>query len=103
MRDIFSAIADPTRRQMLHDLAVADELSLHEMASRFPIGRTGVAKHLAVLREAGLVKGARVGRETRYRLQADGLREVEEWVAFYERFWTRRIGRLKDLLEEPDT
>lgn len=103
MRDVFSAIADPTRRQMLHHLAVADELSLHEMASRFPIGRTGVAKHLTVLREAGLVHGTRVGRETRYRLQADGLQAVEEWVSFYRRFWSRRIDRLKAFLEETET
>ena len=100
MRDVFSAIADPTRRQLLGLLAETDELALHEMAARFPMGRTGVAKHLAILAEAGLVEDRRVGRETRYHLNAAPMREVQEWVTFYERFWTWRIDRLRDLLEE---
>jgi DNA-binding transcriptional ArsR family regulator len=99
-RDVFNAIADPTRRRLLAMLAEAEELPLHEMAGRFPIGRTGVSKHLAILREAGLVEGARRGRETRYRLNAAPLREVQEWVAFYRRFWTERLDRLRGLLEE---
>lgn len=102
MRDAYSAIADPTRRRMLHLLAEVDELPLHAMAERFPMGRTGVAKHLAVLREAGLVKRRRVGRETRYRLDAAPLREIQEWVSFYERVWTRRVDRLKKIVEEED-
>lgn len=100
MRDVFSAIADPTRRQLLDVLAQTDELPLYEMASRFHMGRTGVSKHLAILKEAGLVEARKVGRESRYRLNAVRLREVKEWVSFYERFWTRRTDRLKGLLEE---
>lgn len=100
MRDAFRAIADPTRRELLGLLAGADELSLHEMAEHFPMGRTGVAKHLAILKEANLVIDRKVGRETRYHLNALPLSEVKRWVAFYERFWTRRIDRLRDLLEE---
>lgn len=64
------------------------------------MGRTGVAKHLAVLKEAGLVRGRKVGRETRYRLNAAPLREIQSWVSFYEQFWTEQVDRLKDLLEE---
>lgn len=100
MRDVFSAIADPTRRQLLDLLSEAGDLPLHEMTARFAMGRTGVAKHLAILKEAGLVEGGKVGRETRYRLNAAPLREVQEWVSFYTHFWTRRMDRLKDLLEE---
>jgi DNA-binding transcriptional ArsR family regulator len=85
---------------MLRMLADADELSLHEIAAPFPMGRTAVSKHLAVLKEAGLVIDRRVGRETRYRLNAAPLREIQEWVSFYDRFWTERIDRLKSLLEE---
>lgn len=99
-RDVFTAIADPTRRQLLSLLAEVDELPLHEMTARFPMGRTGVSKHLAILKEAGLVEDSKVGRETRYHLNAAPLREVQAWVSFYERFWTRRLGRLKALLEE---
>lgn len=100
MADVFSAIADPTRRQLLRLLAQADELPLHEMTARFPMGRTGVSKHLAILKEADLVADRRVGRETRYHLNAAPLRTVQEWVSFYEQFWARRVDRLKALLEE---
>jgi len=102
MRDAFSAIADPTRRELLGLLASVDELPLHEMTARFRMGRTGVSKHLSILKEAGLVKDRKVGRETRYHLDPAPLREVQRWVAFYEQFWTRRVGRLKELLEEDD-
>lgn len=100
MRDAFSAIADPTRRRLLGLLADVDELSLHEMTAHFPMGRTGVSKHLAILKDADLVQARRVGRETRYHLNAAPLHEVQRWVSFYERFWTRRVDRLKNLLEE---
>ena len=100
MRDVYSALADPTRRQLLRLLGDVDELPLHEMTARFPMGRTAIAKHLAILKEAGLVTDRKVGRETRYRLNAAPLRELQEWVSFYERFWIERIDHLKDLLEE---
>lgn len=100
MRDVFSAIAAPTRRKIIELLAEVDELPLHELTTQFPMGRTGVSKHLSVLKEAGLVKNRRVGRETYYQLNADPLREVQEWVSFYEHFWAHRMDRLKHLLEE---
>ena len=100
MRDVYSAVADPTRRQLLHLLAGADELPLHEMTARFPVGRTAISKHLAILKEAGLVSDRKAGRETRYHLNAAPLREIQDWVSFYERFWTGRIDRLKDLSKE---
>lgn len=81
-------------------LAKVDELPLHAITDKFHIGRTAVSKHLTVLRKAGLVANRKVGRETRYRLNAAPLREVQDWISFYERFWHDRIDRLKDLLEE---
>ena len=102
MRDVYSAVADPTRRRLLRLLADANELPLHAMTAQFRVGRTAVSKHLAVLKEAGLVSDRKAGRETRYHLNAAPLREMHEWVSFYERFWTERIVRLKDLLEEED-
>ena len=100
MRDVYSAVADPTRRRLLRLLADADELPLHEMTARFGMGRTAVSKHLAVLKEAGLVTDRKVGRETRYRLNAAPLREIQDWVSTYDRFWSDRIDRLQRLLEE---
>lgn len=100
MRDVYSAVADPTRRQLLRMLADTDELPLHEMTAKFQVGRTAVSKHLAVLKQAGLVVDRKAGRETRYYLNAAPLREIQDWVSFYQRFWTDRIDTLKELLEK---
>ena len=78
----------------------AGELPLHEMTARFEMGRTAVSKHLAVLKEAGLVTDRKVGRETLYHLNPAPLREMQDWISSYEQFWTGQIDRLKDLLEE---
>ena len=99
-RDVFDAIADPTRRRIIQLLAEAGELALHELTPHFPMGRTAVSKHLAVLKEAGLVADRKVGRETIFRLNAAPLQEVQDWVAFYSRFWSANVERLNRLLEE---
>lgn len=102
MRDVFDAIADPTRRQLIHLLAAADELPLHELTTQFQMGRTAVSKHLTILKEAGLVIDRKVGRETRFRLNASPLREVQDWVAYYSKFWLTNMMRLNQLLEEEE-
>jgi len=99
-RDVYAAIADPTRRQLLRLLADAEELPLHELTPQFQMGRTAVSKHLAILKEAGLVADRKVGRETRYRLNAAPLQEIKDWVSFYEKFWNERVALLKNLLAE---
>ena len=82
---IFGALADPTRRSMLDGLASGETTSVPEWTAALPITRQAVAKHLAVLEEAGLVeRGAVEGREVRYRL-ADG--------------WDSRLNRLKSIVE----
>jgi len=87
LRDVFDAIADPTRRQLIRLLAEAEELPLHELTPQFQMGRTAVSKHLTTLKEAGLVLDRKVGRETRYRLNAAPLQEIQDWLAFYGKFW----------------
>jgi len=57
---------------------------------------------LAILKEAGLVVDRKVGRETRFRLNAEPLREVQDWVAFYSKFWSTNLMRLNQLLEEEE-
>ncbi|MDM5314227.1 ArsR/SmtB family transcription factor [Peribacillus frigoritolerans] len=99
-RDIYVAIADPTRRKLLRLLADVEELPLNELTVHFEMGRTAVSKHLSILKEAGLVISRKVGRETRYRLNAGPLREIEDWVSFYRRFWSERILLLNQILEE---
>ena len=99
-RDVFVAIADPTRRKLIRLLADAEELPLHELTAQFQMGRTAVSKHLAILKEADLVTNRKLGRETRYRLNAAPLQEVKDWLSFYEEFWTERALLLKNILEE---
>ncbi|MBO9599162.1 MAG: helix-turn-helix transcriptional regulator [Cohnella sp.] len=101
-RDVFDAIADPTRRRLIQLLAQAEELPLHELTEPFQMGRTAVSKHLTILKEAGLVSDRKVGRETRFRLNAAPLREVQDWLAFYAKFWTTNLLRLGQLLEEEE-
>lgn len=99
-RDVYVAIADPTRRKLIRLLAEVDELPLHELTAQFDMGRTAVSKHLAILKDAGLVLARKEGRETRYRLNAAPLKEIQDWVSFYEGFWKERIAQLHLLLEE---
>ncbi|MBM7564878.1 metalloregulator ArsR/SmtB family transcription factor [Paenibacillus sacheonensis] len=102
LRDVFGAIADPTRRRLVRLLAEAEEIPLHELTGQFNMGRTAVSKHLAILKEAGLVLDRKVGRETRFRLNAAPLREIQDWVGFYSRFWSANMMRLNQLLEEEE-
>jgi len=81
-------------------LADAEELPLHEITVHFQMGRTAVSKHLAILKDADLVIARKVGRETRYRLNPTPLKEIQDWVSFYEGFWKERIAKLNLLLEE---
>ncbi|ATH94460.1 ArsR/SmtB family transcription factor [Bacillus glycinifermentans] len=99
-RDIYAAVADPTRRKLLRLLADAEELPLKELTVHFDMGRTAVSKHLAILKDAGLVISRKAGRETRYRLNAAPLKEIEEWVSFYRKFWNERMLLLDQILQE---
>lgn len=100
VRDVYDAVADPTRRKLLQMLAEVEELPLHDITVHFQMGRTTVSKHLAILKDADLVIAQRVGRETRYRLNATPLKEIQDWVSFYQGFWIENIFKLKHLLEE---
>ncbi|WP_338556431.1 metalloregulator ArsR/SmtB family transcription factor [Paenibacillus sp. KS-LC4] len=102
MRDVFDAIADPTRRRLIQLLAETEEIPLHELTAQFQMGRTAVSKHLTILKEAGLVLDRKVGRETRFRLNASPLREIQDWVGFYSKFWSANMLRLNQLFEEEE-
>src|SRR5512142_2082534 len=97
-RDPFQAVADPTRREIIRLLA-GRQLSIAAIAGHFPISRTAVNKHLRILAEAGLLSRERVGRESRYRLRAEPLLEIQKWVAEYERFWDERLDSLRRYVE----
>lgn len=96
--DVFQAIADPTRREVLRLLA-NKELPISEITSHFPISRTAVAKHLLILSEANLVSGKKVGREKIYQLQPEPLAELKLWLSYYEQFWNNKLSILKHVVE----
>lgn len=81
-------------------LANKSEVPLFELTQEFEIGRTAVSKHLTILKDAGLVTSKKVGRETRYILNSEPLKEVKSWIAFYEDFWSERLVRLDELLKK---
>lgn len=99
--DVFQAIADPTRREVLRLLA-EKELPISEITAHFPMSRTAVAKHLHILSEAELVSGRKVGREKRYRLQPEPLTELKQWLSFYEQFWNNKLSILKHIVENKE-
>lgn len=96
--DVFQAIADPTRREVLRLLA-ENELPISEITSHFPMSRTAIAKHLHILSEAELVHGQKVGREKRYRLQPEALTELRQWLSYYDQFWNNKLSILKHVVE----
>jgi DNA-binding transcriptional ArsR family regulator len=98
-QDVFTALADPTRRQLISWLAVRPATAT-ELAGRLPISRQAIAKHLCVLDDARLLAKERHGREVRYRLEAERLTAASEWIATVSARWEARIGRLKRYLEE---
>ncbi|RDI45450.1 ArsR/SmtB family transcription factor [Falsibacillus pallidus] len=97
--DVFQAVADPTRREMLKMLG-GKEMSIASISSYFPISRTAVAKHLRILSEAGLVSERKSGRETLFTLQPEPLTELQKWLQFFELYWENKLSALKRFVEE---
>lgn len=96
--DVFQAIADPTRREVLRLLS-KEELPISEISKQFPMSRTAVAKHLQILAEAKLISGKKVGREKRYRLQPESFSELHEWLSYFDQFWNNKLSVLKYIAE----
>ena len=91
--DVFYAIGAPARRRLLDALA-SGEMPVNDLARPFGMTRPAVSQHLRILLDAGLVSARRVGRERRYCLQANRLRQVYDWVVHYERFWSEKLKAL---------
>jgi DNA-binding transcriptional ArsR family regulator len=98
-RDVFQALADPTRRAILTLLRQGSQ-PVNEIASDFPISRPAISRHLRILREADLVTEIRVGRNRLYELNAGPLREVDDWLAHYRHMWQHQLRNLKRYVEQ---
>ena len=98
MNEIFQALADPTRRQILKHLSERD-MTIGDVADRFDITRAAVKKHLTILEEGRLISVRPRGRERINRLEPRGLKSAADWLGFFDRFWDHRLGDLKSAIE----
>ncbi|HEX4534207.1 MAG TPA: metalloregulator ArsR/SmtB family transcription factor [Rhizomicrobium sp.] len=95
----FAALADPTRRAILARLALG-ETTVSELAEPFEMSGPAVSKHLKVLERAGLIARGREAQWRPCRIEPQALKEVDDWIESYRRFWEERFDRLDDYLKE---
>ena len=98
---VFHALGDATRRGMLHSLA-SGQRSVGELAAPFDMSLAAASKHIKALEKAGLVRRAIQGRTHICRLEPGPLADAQQWISFYERFWTGRLDVLEGLLRNAD-
>lgn len=98
--DVFNAIAEPTRRDILSLLA-NDERSVNDIVAALDCAQPSISKHLRVLSDVGLVTARREGRRILYRTNADAIRPLHEWTETFARLWRHQLSRVKTRAEEP--
>lgn len=98
-RDVFQAIADPTRREIIQMLA-RESLNLNAVADRFDISRPAISKHIKILTECGLITIHPQGRERMCEAKLETLHEVSAWVAQYRKFWEDKLDSLEMYLAD---
>jgi DNA-binding transcriptional ArsR family regulator len=96
---VFTALADPTRRALFERLSREGELTVRLLTDNSGVSQPAVSKHLGVLKHAGLVRARHSGRETHYAAQPRALAPLVDWMTYYSRFWHDRLDRLEDLLK----
>jgi DNA-binding transcriptional ArsR family regulator len=97
--DAFQVIADPSRRHILHLLS-KDGLTINSLADNFDMSRPAVSKHIKVLHNAGFISITDVGRERHCVLKQDGFNELHKWLAYYDAFWSNKMLKLRDVMNE---
>lgn len=96
-RDVFQAIADPTRRAIIHMVA-QQPMNLNAVADQFDISRPAISKQIKILTECGLISIRTQGRERVCEVQLQQLNEVSEWIEQYRKFWNTKLDALGDFL-----
>ena len=97
-RDIFQAIADPTRRAIIALIAI-QAMTPNAIAEHFDTTRQAVSKHLRILTECDLIKQEQKGREIYYQLEIDKMKEIDEWLEQYRKIWETRFEQLGEVLK----
>ena len=98
--DVFNAIAEPRRREIIAVLIDGKEHAVGEVVSTLGLPQPAVSKHLGVLRKVGIVSVSKRGQLRLYRLNAQELKPVHDWVKTYERFWTHQLDKVKERAEQ---
>jgi DNA-binding transcriptional ArsR family regulator len=101
-RELFSSLADPTRRAIFERLCRDGEQTVRALTDRAGVSQPAVSKHLVVLKLAGLVRGRRMGRQTHYSAQPQALAPLIDWMGLYSAFWRDRFDHLEALLRRMD-
>ena len=101
-RDVFQAIADPTRREIINLLA-HQSLNLNAVAEQFDVSRPAISKHIKILTECGLITINQQGRERYCEAKLEKLSEVSDWVGEYRKFWEAKLDSLETYLNELQT
>jgi DNA-binding transcriptional ArsR family regulator len=97
--DVFNAIAEPRRRQIVDLLALGSERDVTEIVLNIGLPQPAVSKHLGVLRKVGLVSVHKAGQRRLYRLNPQELKPVHDWIQTFERFWTDHLDSIKEAAE----
>jgi DNA-binding transcriptional ArsR family regulator len=97
--DVFNAIAEPRRRQIVDYLALVSERDVTEIVLKLGLPQPAVSKHLGVLRKVGLVNVHKAGQRRLYRLNPQELKPVHDWIQNFERFWTEHLDSIKEAAE----
>jgi DNA-binding transcriptional ArsR family regulator len=98
--DVFNAIAEPRRREIIGMLSDGREHAVGDVVLRLRMAQPAVSKHLGVLRKVGVVTVSKRGQMRLYRLNAKELKPVHDWVKVYERFWTHQLDQIKMRAEQ---
>jgi DNA-binding transcriptional ArsR family regulator len=99
MTDVFNAIAEPRRREIIGVLNDGREWAVNDVVARVRIAQPAVSKHLGVLRKVGVVTVVKRGQHRMYRLEAARLKPVHDWVKTFERYWTHQLSQIKERAE----
>jgi DNA-binding transcriptional ArsR family regulator len=97
--DVFTAIAEPRRRQVIAVLSDGQEHAVNEIVMRMNMAQSPVSKHLGALHRAGIVTVVKRGQHRMYRMKPEALKPVHDWVKVFERYWTHQVDQIKQRAE----
>src|SRR5882757_8745837 len=97
--DVFQVIADPSRRKMLKLLS-KDSMTINSLAENFDMSRPAVSKHIKILNTAGFISIQDVGRERHCTLKQDGFNALQQWIDYFDKFWSSKLKKLETILNQ---